>query len=146
VSLVEIYRCPFNGLGIDTTVKTAKSQAPVPGSVFAPEWYMVTGHQRGTMSDEDYTRNYIPILAALGPEWVWLHGQALLYQGQATPSVTIKCFCRNGKFCHTLLIALWAELCWPARFADRTGSRTTLTPATVALMEDAAAAQRARWV
>ena len=106
---VQIRRAPLRRgqQGVDITVKSAKG----PARAFAPSWDMVRGHQEGTLSDEEYTRRYLPILQAAPREtWEWLAKQAV--GGQ----LTVRCFCRDGKFCHGHLLVSYATSTFPDLF------------------------------
>lgn len=86
---------------VDTTVK-GKSK------LFAPTWDMVMGHKNGTLSDEDYTKQYrhrmIQSWLANREEW-----EAFLRREEP---VAIACYCNVGCFCHRLLLKdIFEELC-----------------------------------
>lgn len=104
--------------GIDTTVKSATGFA----KAFAPTWDMVMGHKNGTLSDERYTFQYTTILdRILDPrrdrslENPW---RQLLAAGQGAGEVTLLCYCRDGRFCHTHLMIDYATTRWPEAFED----------------------------
>lgn len=78
---------------IDTTVKGG-SQA------FGPSWDMVLGHKAGTLSDEQYTEQYVQRMRASVRE----HGAAWNELGQHD-KIALACFCRTGAFCHRHLLA-----------------------------------------
>lgn len=93
-------------LGLDTTVKSSTGL----GRAFAPTWDMVMGYKRGTLSDAQYTEQYIHILDRV-PASVW-------DQLAAAPAQTVLCYCRAGIFCHTHLLIAYAVRRWPERFSD----------------------------
>lgn len=86
---------------VDTTVKSGIK-------IFAPTWDMVLGHKNGTVSDEEYTREYrrmmIESWKAHRPEW-----EAFLRRDGVQ---AIACYCKPGLFCHRLLLKdIFEELC-----------------------------------
>ena len=85
--------------GIDTTVKSAVGI----WRAFAPTWEMVLGSKRGQLPWEEYEEQYLAILERVPVEvWraLWRHG--LENGGEAV----VTCYCRDGKPCHTLSLAL----------------------------------------
>ena len=98
--------------GVDVTVKSAAGKA----RSFAPTWNMVMGHKNGTLTDEQYTAQYEKMLNAVSVEaWRWLASQAI------NGEVTVLCFCRDGAFCHTYLLAAYAAKKYPKAFVNGTG-------------------------
>ncbi len=123
--MVEIKRCRV-GRGIDTTVKSSEAT----WREFAPTWPMVLGHKNGSMSSVQYTRMYLAILFRANSGWVKLRDRA------ENNEVWVACYCADGKFCHTLIIALYAELRWPKLFKDGTGSRLILDKEVISVIEE----------
>ena len=85
--------------GVDVTVKSSKGFA----RSFAPTWKMVMGYKNGTLTEAQYTEQYMKILGAVSVEaWRWLYAQAV------NGEVVLLCYCRDGEwttiFCHTHLI------------------------------------------
>ena len=81
--------------GVDVTVKSAVGFA----RSFAPTWKMVMGYKNGTLTEAQYTEQYMKILDAVSVEaWRWLYAQAV------NGEVVLLCYCRDGWFCHTHLI------------------------------------------
>jgi hypothetical protein len=119
----KILRCQIRLGGIDTTVRSARGVF----AEFAPTWDMVMGHKGGTVSDSEYTADYLLILHHAFAGWKAL---------RTDNTVTISCYCTDGKFCHTLLIGLYASLRWPPIFEDHTRSKEVLSPETVKQVED----------
>ena len=77
---------------IDTTVKTGYKQV-------APTWEMVMGSKDGSVSPENYTRQYNEILdysRQVNPRF-W--GSLLRLE-----KVALGCYCAPGKFCHRHLL------------------------------------------
>ncbi len=104
--------------GLDITVKSARGFA----KRFAPTWDMVMGHKSGQISDGVYTNAYNVILSlipdprqdkALNNPW-----RQLWRLGQETGEVTLKCYCQDGKFCHTHICIDYATTKWPEAFED----------------------------
>jgi len=110
--MVKIRRAQlYRGKGVDVTVKSAKDMA----RFFAPTWGIVMNHKSGAINDEQYTKAYRKILDDVGRNaWVWLANQAV--DGE----VTVLCFCRDGSFCHTYLLAAYAAEKYPDLFEDGT--------------------------
>ena len=77
---------------VDTTVKSGDS-------VFAPTWPMVTAYKDGSLSESDYTKQYIELLRSSYREHRgdWLE---LLKLERAA----IACYCKAGAFCHRMLL------------------------------------------
>jgi len=100
-----------NSIGVDTTVKLSKGIA----RRFAPTWTMVMGHKNKTITDQEYIEQYNVILdSLLHSDWEWLYDQAI------DGKVNLLCFCRGGNFCHTYLIAEYAEKHNPEMFINQT--------------------------
>lgn len=94
--------------GVDITVMSARGQA----RSFAPAWSMVRGHKSGSMSDAEYTRMYGRLLDAVQESsWQWLAEQAV------EDRVNLLCYCRDGNFCHTHLLAMYAQAVLPEVFS-----------------------------
>ena len=87
------YRYPMTEDRTDITVKGQHED----GKAFAPRWDMVMGHKKGTVSDEEYTKEYLKILNKVPPKsWYWL---------LSAQERTLVCFCNKGNFCHRELLA-----------------------------------------
>jgi uncharacterized protein YeaO (DUF488 family) len=97
-------------IGLDTTVKSASGWA----RSFCPTWNMVMQHKNGVMSDEVYIRLYRQTLDAV-PRETW---KALWAMGKEAGEVTLLCYCRDGKFCHTHLMIEYACEKYPKAFLD----------------------------
>ena len=102
--------------GVDVTVKSAKGFA----RSFAPSWRMVMGYKNGTLTEAQYTEQYMKILNAVTVEaWRWLYAQAV------NGEVVLLCYCRDvdaqGRrlFCHTHLIADYATEKYPKAFSKK---------------------------
>lgn len=108
--------------GLDITVMSSKGHA----KSFAPTWSMVRGHKSGSMSDAEYTRMYGRLLDAVPQQaWSWLADQA------SDGRVNLLCYCRDGNFCHTHLLAMYAAAVFPEEF-----SCLTNPPESVVLLEE----------
>ena len=77
---------------LDTTVKSGHREV-------APTWDMVMGHKAGTVSDEEYVRQYKLLLDRSLREnqdwWVNLLQSEILVLG---------CYCRADGFCHRYIL------------------------------------------
>ncbi len=97
--------------GVDVTVKSAKGFA----RSFAPSWRMVMGYKNGTLTEAQYTEQYVRILGAVSVEaWRWLYAQAT-----ESGEVTLLCYCRDEQFCHTNLIIQFATEKYPKAFSKK---------------------------
>lgn len=101
--------------GVDITVKSAIGEA----RVFAPRWEMVRGHQNHTLSNAEYTAQYLELLERVPiAAWRWLTAQR--QQG----ILTLLCYCApynhdgGRKFCHTHLCIDAMLRRWPQYFRD----------------------------
>ena len=101
---------------MDVTVKSAKGYA----WAFRPTWSMVMDYKNGTLTEAQYTEQYLKILDAVsGEAWCWLYRQA------ANGEVVLLCYCRDldaqGRpvFCHTHLIIQFAVEKYPKAFSKK---------------------------
>jgi uncharacterized protein YeaO (DUF488 family) len=97
--------------GLDTTVKSSTGWA----KDFAPTWDMVMGHKRGKVSDEQYTEQYLAILAHV-PVPTWREFAEL--GRRSSNRITLLCYCPDGKFCHTHLMIDYIVGRWPHLFTQ----------------------------
>ena len=96
--------------GVDVTVKSAVGYA----RSFAPTWSMVMGYKNGTLTEAQYTEQYVRILDAVSIEaWRRLYAQAV------NREVVLLCYCREGQFCHTNLIIQFATEKYPKAFSKK---------------------------
>jgi uncharacterized protein YeaO (DUF488 family) len=96
--------------GMDVTVKSAKGFA----RSFAPTWTMVMGYKNGTLTETQYTEQYMKILGAVSVEaWRWLYAQAV------NDEVVLLCFCKDRQFCHTHLLIDYACRKYPKAFSKK---------------------------
>ena len=95
---------------VDVTVQSAVGFA----RSFAPNWSMVMGYKNGTLTEAQYTEQYMKILndVSVGA-WRWLYAQAV------NGEVVLLCFCRDGQFCHTNLIIRYATEKYPKAFSKK---------------------------
>jgi hypothetical protein len=96
------YRANRAGLTlIDTTVKGKNP-------LFAPTWPIVLGHKNGTVSDEEYTREYKRLMLE---SWTQRKDEWIAFLKQ-DGWVGIYCYCPAGAFCHRLLLVkMFEQLC-----------------------------------
>ena len=95
---------------MDVTVKSAKGYA----RAFSPTWSMVMDYKNGTLTEAQYTAQYMKILNAVSVEaWRWLYTQAV------NGEVVLLCFCRDGQFCHTNFILQYAVEKYPKVFSKK---------------------------
>ena len=96
--------------GVDVTVKPAVSFA----RSFSPTWNIVMGYKKWTLTEAQYTEQYMKILDAVSVEaWRWLHAQAV------NGEVVLLCYCRDNSFCHTYLIIDYACQKYPKAFSKK---------------------------
>jgi len=96
-------------IGVDVTVMSSKGHA----KSLAPTWELVMGHKNGTLSDDDYAYAYGALLRMVpSVSWEWLQSQA-----DEDNNVTLLCYCKDGKFCHTHMIGLFAQSIMPDTFS-----------------------------
>lgn len=80
--------------GADRLDITTRGNDPI-GRIFAPTWDMVMGVKKGTLSEAEYTAQYIHMMSMS----VQTHHQIWL-DVIHRPEVTFTCFCPAGAFCH----------------------------------------------
>jgi hypothetical protein len=102
--------------GVDVTIKSSKGFA----RAFSPTWAMVMGYKNGTLTEAQYTEQYMKILGAVSVEaWRWLYDQAV------NGEVTLLCYCPDldvqgqQAFCHTRLIIQHAVEKYPQAFSKK---------------------------
>jgi hypothetical protein len=99
-------------LGIDVTVMSSSGMA----KLFAPTWELVMGSKNSTINHNAYSYVYGALLKMIPIDtWHWLAGQK-----NTEDEVTLLCYCNSSKFCHTHLIALYAEHALPDIFTCKT--------------------------
>lgn len=108
---VSLSRSDMRGFGLDITVKSSTGWS----RAFAPTWDMVMGHKAGQISDEEYIAAYTQILDQVStPAWQTLYDEGLIWGC----NLCLKCYCPDGKFCHTHLLIDYAVEKWPDVFTD----------------------------
>jgi len=93
--LNRLYTAHYRYSGSDRVDITVKGKDPL-WSAFAPTWDMVMGIKNKTMSEAEYIKRYVAILARV-PKVTW---GALLQMEEAT----FVCFCNTSEFCHRNLL------------------------------------------
>jgi len=90
-NLHTLYTAQYRYSGLDRTDITVKGMDPY-GKYFAPTWNMVTGIKDGSISEEEYIKQYLQILEEV-PTYVfdWL---------LKPETRTFVCFCSKEAFCH----------------------------------------------
>jgi uncharacterized protein YeaO (DUF488 family) len=87
-------KIPTGAIGIDITVKNAKPEH----KCMAPTWDMVMGHKSKKMSDKEYTVAYEKIINNN------IEKILNLLNNTKEDIIYFKCFCADGKFCHTYIL------------------------------------------
>ena len=108
--MVAIKRAQLNrhSQGVDVTVMSSKGKA----NQFAPTWELVTGHKSGIIDDDSYAMAYGSLLKLVSQDtWDWLAEDC-----SVDGTVTLLCYCKDDKYCHTHLIALYAASSRPTLF------------------------------
>lgn len=86
-----IYTAHYRYAGPDRTDITVKGQDTM-GKFFAPNWDMVMGVKKGTMSEHEYVYRYMEIIRRVPINvWEWL---------LSAEERTFVCFCPEQAFCH----------------------------------------------
>lgn len=97
--------------GIDVTVKA--------GLLVSPTWTYVMGYKNGRISAQQYTNWYLKRLED--------SSEAIIAWAIELPDeITFLCYCRDGDFCHTYILARWLAKTMPDVFED-----ATIAPAVV---------------
>lgn len=114
--MITLHRCRRNkhgypGAYFDVTVKSAKGLM----KKLAPTWAMVMEHKNGTITNEEYAERYIRGILDEVERWDVIH-QAL----DVADDVTFECYCPDGAFCHTYLLAYYLERVFPDRYVAGT--------------------------
>ncbi len=101
--------------GVDITIKSARGN----GKWFAPTWDMVMGHKHHTLTNEEYTEQYLRILDKVpNYAWNWLASHAR--EGK----LNLLCYCPgklpdgSPKFCHTKIAIAYMVTKWPNLFTQ----------------------------
>lgn len=86
---------------VDTTVKSGND-------LFAPTWSMVLGHKDGSLSDEEYIKQYhermYASMKARPEDW--------MRYAKSDDIMALACYCKPGAFCHRhLLVKLFERIC-----------------------------------
>jgi uncharacterized protein YeaO (DUF488 family) len=97
--MARIWTAQYRYNGPDRLDITVKGKDPV-GKFFAPTWDMVMKLKRGTMTERTYAALYQRLMRkSYDDNWlVWDNIISRL-------EVTFVCFCKDGAFCHRLLLA-----------------------------------------
>jgi uncharacterized protein YeaO (DUF488 family) len=98
-------------VGVDVTVKGAQGI----WSKVAPTWDMVMRHKQERISDAYYAGQYLAILEQGGKELareIWHEGK------KRGGKLVFRCYCPDGKFCHTHLLIDWLVENYEAGFED----------------------------
>jgi len=77
---------------LDITVKSGDE-------AFAPTWKMVMGSREGSISQEEYTRQYYDLMRQS-----YRQNRERWDEVLAADEVILACYCRAGSFCHRYLL------------------------------------------
>jgi len=81
---------------------TVKSASTPIGKLLAPTWDMVMGYKNGTISEDEYTKQYRHLLSRRFNSNE--RNNQILREFMARDSVTLLCYCQPGAFCHRRLL------------------------------------------
>lgn len=85
---------------LDTTVKSGDK-------VFAPAWNMVIGHKARSITDEQYTSEYISMMRLS-----YQNNTSRWLEVATMDRVALACYCPANCFCHRLLLVdLFEKVC-----------------------------------
>jgi uncharacterized protein YeaO (DUF488 family) len=101
---MKLYTAQYRYSGESRTDITVKSG----WKPFAPTWDMVMGYKAGTLSQEQYTEQYIKLMDKSREDF-YRHWCSLLMRKE----VTLVCFCKKGDFCHRVLLAEYLQKWFP---------------------------------
>ena len=78
---------------------TVKGQHPF-GKMFAPTWDMVMEYKKGTLSEAEYTQQYMSLITRPGM------GRAIkqIVKAAVVYDVYLLCYCPKDAFCHRKLL------------------------------------------
>ena len=84
-------------------VHVARGNNNTRGITFAPSWDMVSRWKAHQVTEAAYTKEYRLILEKIErKDWEWLSEQSI------DNVVIVLCFCKDGDFCHTLVLIEYA--------------------------------------
>lgn len=94
--VIETAHISYKGPGkhIDCTAKAK--------SIFAPQWDMVYGIKKGSMTEKEYTERYHALMLASYKKYKELWLKAIREE-----HIVLKCYCKVGDFCHRPLLATY---------------------------------------
>lgn len=79
---------------IDTTVKSGDPR-------LAPNWRIVMGHKRGTVSDEEYIREYLNMMRRS-----YIENRDFWNELLKREKLVLACYCKKqARFCHRYILA-----------------------------------------
>ena len=78
---------------IDITIKSAKTDL---GRYLSPTWDMVNGIKSGTLTEDQYTEQYLALMRQRYSRDSEFFHRVLREEN----SITLKCFCPANTFCH----------------------------------------------
>jgi uncharacterized protein YeaO (DUF488 family) len=99
ITNVRIYTAQYRYSGADRLDITVKGKDPV-GQVFAPSWEIVNGFLKKRISQAEYTRRYIAMMAESVK-----HNHQIWLDILNRQEVTLVCFCPAYNFCHRYILA-----------------------------------------
>lgn len=107
-----LYTAQYRYSGQDRLDITVKGNCPA-GRLYAPTWNMVMGMKKGTLSKEEYTKQYYQLLIdrwnGNGRSEMEVLVKITKTQGR---DLTVVCFCPSGTFCHRYLMVNFFKYNW----------------------------------
>ena len=97
--MLEIWTAQYRYSGPDRLDITAKSKDPL-SKYFAPTWDLVLRYKNKSISEEEYTEEYLELMRNVYRKFPNVWRQLL-----SRKRVVLVCFCRPNTFCHRTLLA-----------------------------------------
>ena len=97
--MLEVWTAQYRYNGPDRLDITAKSKDPL-GKYFAPTWDLVLRYKDKSISEEEYTQEYLELMHNVYRKYPNVWRQLL-----SRKRVVLVCFCRPNTFCHRILLA-----------------------------------------
>lgn len=111
--MLKVYTAQYRYSGKDRLDITVAGKHAF-GRFFAPSWRMVKGLKNGTITEEDYARDYRNMMLDNyhNHKQTWTDLLSM-------EEVTLVCFCTPGDFCHRLLLANYLEKLGAVHLGER---------------------------
>jgi len=108
-----IYTAQYRYQGKDRLDITVKGNC-IAGKLYAPNWTMVNGIKKGTISEDEYTKLYYELLIK---KWSTNSDEILkLVNLIKDRDITLVCFCPANNFCHRYLLVNFLKHNWNVQY------------------------------